>query len=308
MYLVVVTLLCLLTLLSPVTAATAQEVALRMIVVRQVDEAKAIREQLRQGASFCHLAKTKSIAPSRNQWGLSGVVKLNDMQTQLQAILRKLKPGQISDVTALGPHYAIIKVLSPQVPQLLETGKQQMSEGKIQPAIQSARQLLKLENDNIPAYLLLSVALNESKAYKESVKVLQQARAHAPTEPQIIMLLGSIYTKAAFETKKRNYSTSAIESFQQAMKLSEGYAPAANLGLGHIYLNLLKQPQKAIPPLKAATTQAPQIPRAHEYLIQAYIETKNYSEAWQQMRDAQSRGFSFPKLLSRLHQIKRSSK
>lgn len=307
MYPVVVTLLCLLTLFSTVTAATAQEIALRMIVVRRVDEAQAIREQLRQGASFCNLAKTKSIAPSRKQWGLSGVVNLNDVQSQLQAMLRKMRPGQISDVTTLGRNYAIIKVLSPQVPRLLESAKQQMGNGQIQPAIKSARQLLQLENDNIPAHLLLGVALSESKAYEASFNILKQARVHAPTEAQIIMLMATVYTKAAFETKKRAYSMNAIESFQQAMKLNEGFEPAAHLGLGHIYLNLLKQPKKAIPHLKTATEQAPQVPRGHQYLIQAYIETQNYPQAWQRMRYAQSRGFSFPKLLSQLHEIKKSS-
>jgi tetratricopeptide (TPR) repeat protein len=296
-----------LTLLATVTAATAQEVALRMIVVRAIDDAKAVREHLRQGASFCYLAKTKSIAPSRNQWGLSGVVKLDDVQSQLQATLRNMKPGQISDVIPLGQQYAIIKLLPPQVPQLLETGKQQMNDGKLPSAIQSARQLLKLENDNIPAYLLLGVGLSESKAYDEAAKVLKQAQTYAPSEPQIVMLLGSIYTKAAFETKSQAYSKSAIDAFEQAMKLSEGYEPAAHLGLGHIYLNLLKQPQNAIPHLKAAVDQAPQLARGHQYLIQAYIETKNYPQAWQQMRDAQSRGLRFPELLSQLQKVNRPS-
>jgi predicted Zn-dependent protease len=131
---------------------------------------------------------------------------------------------------------------------------------------------------------------------------------YAPTEGQISMLLATVYTKAAFETKQRTYSMNAIDAFQQAMKLDEGFVPAANLGLGHIYLNLLKQPQKAIPHLKTATEQAPQIPRGYQYLIQAYIETKNYPQAWQQMRQAQSRGFSFPELLAQLHEIKKSSK
>ena len=308
MYPVVVTLLCLLILLSTVPAAMAQEIALRMIVVRRVDEAKAIREQLRQGASFSSLAKTKSIAPSRKQWGFSGVVNLNDVENQLQAMLRKMQPGQISDVTTLGQHYAIIKVLSPQVSQLQESAKQQMNNGQIQPAINAIRRLLKLENDNVPAHMLLGVALSESKAYEESIKVLKQARVYAPTEGQISMLLATVYTKAAFETKQRTYSMNAIDAFQQAMKLDEGFVPAANLGLGHIYLNLLKQPQKAIPHLKTATEQAPQIPRGYQYLIQAYIETKNYPQAWQQMRQAQSRGFSFPELLAQLHEIKKSSK
>jgi tetratricopeptide (TPR) repeat protein len=308
MYHVVVPLLCMLTLLATVTVATAQEVALRMIVVREIDDAKTMREQLRKGASFCHLARTKSIAPSRNQWGLSGVVKLNDVQSQLQAVLRKMKPGQISDVIPLGQQYAIIKLLPSQVPQLLETGKQQMGNGKIPSAIQSARKLLKIENDNIPAYLLLGVALSESKAYDEAFKVLKQAQTYAPNDVQIVMLLGSVYTKAAFETKKRAYSRSAIDTFEQAMKLSESYEPAAHLGLGHIYLNLLKQPKNAIPHLKTAVDQAPQLARAHEYLIQAYIETKNYPQAWQQMRDAQSHGLSFPKLLAQLHKVKGSSK
>ena len=308
MYPVVVTLLCLLILLSTIPSAMAQEIALRMIVVRRVDEAKAIREQLRQGASFSTLAKTKSIAPSRKQWGFSGVVNLNDVENQLQAMLRKMQPGQISDVTTLGQHYAIIKVLSPQVSQLQESAKQQMNNGQIQPAINAIRRLLKLENDNVPAHMLLGVALSESKAYEESIKVLKQARVYAPTEGQISMLLATVYTKAAFETKQRTYSMNAIDAFQQAMKLDEGFVPAANLGLGHIYLNLLKQPQKAIPHLKTATEQAPQIPRGYQYLIQAYIETKNYPQAWQQMRQAQSRGFSFPELLAQLHEIKKSSK
>ncbi|WP_179131185.1 tetratricopeptide repeat protein [Candidatus Entotheonella palauensis] len=279
-----------------------------MIVVRQIDDAKAIRKQLRQGASFCYLAKTKSIAPSRKQWGLSGVVDLDDVQPQLQAILRKMKPGQISDVTTLDRNYAIIKVLAPQVPQLLETAKQQMNQGQIKTAMQTARQLLKLEKDNVPARMLLGVALSESKDFKESFKVIKQARDDAPTEAQILMLLGAVYTKAAFETEKRAYSKDAIDAFQQAIKLNKRFAPAAHLGLGHVHLNLLKQPKKAIPYLKKAADQTPQLARAHQYLIQAYIETKTYPEAWKHMRYAQSQGFRFPELLAQLHKIKKSSK
>ena len=304
----VIIILCLFTLCSTLSTAAAKEVALRMIVVRQVDEAKAIRKQLRQGVSFNHLAKTKSIAPSRKQWGFSGVVDLDDVQSELQAVLRKMKPGQISDVTALGPNYAIIKALSPEVSHLLDTMKQQLSGNQIQPAIKTARQILKLEDDNIQAHILLSVALSESKAYDASVKTLKQARAYAPTEAQLVMLLGSVYTKAAFDTKKRAYSTSAIEAFQQAIKLSESFAPAAHLGIGHLYLNLLKQPDKAIPHLKATTEQAPQIAGAHQYLIQAHIETKDYPQAWRQMRKAQGHGYNFPDLLAQLHKLKKSSK
>ncbi len=308
MYPLVVTLLCMIALLSTVSSATAKEIALRMIVVRQVDEAQAIRQQLRKGSSFCNLAKTKSIAPSRNQWGLSGVVDLKDVQSQLRGVLQKMKPGQISDVTTLGQNYAIIKVLSPQVPRLLDSAKKQMTNGELQPAIKAARQLLKLETDNVPARMLLGVALSESKAYADALKVLKRARSYAPQEAQIVMLMASVYTKAAFETKKRTYSTSAIKSFEQAMKLNKGYVPAAYLGLGHLHLNFLKQPKQAISYLKKVTDQTPQLARAHQYLIQAYIETKNYSQAWHQMRYAQSHGFRFPKLLAQLHKIKKSSK
>jgi len=304
----VIIILCLLTLCSTLTVAAAKEVALRMIVVRQIDEAKAIRDQLRQGASFNHLAKTKSIAPSRKQWGFSGVVDLDDVQSELQAILRKMKPGQISDVTALGQNYAIIKVLSAQVSHLLETMKQQLNDNQIQPAIKTARQILELENDHIQARILLSVALSESKAYDDAVKTLKQAQAYAPTEAEPVMLLASVYTKAAFDTKKKAYSASAIEAFQQAMKLRESLAPAAHLGLGHLYLNFLKQPDKAIPHLKTTAEQAPQIAGAHQYLIQAYIETKDYPKAWAQMRKAQGHGYNFPDLLAQLHKLKKSSK
>ncbi len=308
MYPVVVTLFCLLTLVSAVTPAVAKEIALRMIAVRQVDEAQAIRKQLLKGASFCGIAKAKSIAPSQKQWGLSGVMELEDVQSQLRAVLRKMKPGQISDVTSLGRAYAILKLIPPQVPQLLETAKQQMNEGQIKPAIKSARQVLKLESDNIRAHMLLGVGLSEAKSYDAAFKSLKQARAYAPEEPQIGMLTGTIYTKAGIETKKRAYGKQAIASFQRVIKLSKRFTPAARFAMARVYLSVFKQPKEAIPHLKYALDETPQVPAIHGALIQAYIETKSYPQAWQQIRYAQSRSFQFPDLLKQLHKIKKSSK
>ncbi len=308
MYPVVIILCCLITLVSTVTPATAKEVALRMIVVRQVDEAKAIRKQLRKGASFCALAKSKSIAPSRKKWGLSGVVSLDDVQSQLRTILRKMKPGQISDVTTLGRNYTILKVISPQVPRLLDKAQEQMSKGQFKPATQSASRVLKLEKDNIRARLFLGVSLSETKSYDAAIKTLKQAQVYAPQEPQIGMLLGTVYTKAGAETKKRAYGKQAIDTFQRVMKQNERFVPAARFGMGRAYLTVLKQPKAAIPHLKQALDETPQLPSIHEALIQAYIETKNYPQAWKQMRYAQGKGYQFPKLLKQLHKIKKSSK
>ncbi len=308
MYPVVIALFCLLTLVSTTTTAAAKEIALRMIVVSQVDEAKAIRKQLRKGASFCGLAKSKSIAPSRKKWGLSGVIDLEDVQTELRSILQKMKPGQISDVTSLGKNYAILKVISPQVPRLLDTTREQMNEGKFRPAIKSARQALKLENDNIRARLFMGVAQSEIKSYEAAIKTLKQAQVYAPEEPQIVMLLGSVYTKAGLETKKRAYGQQAIASFQRAMKLNERFAPAARFAMARVYLSMFKQPKEAIPHLKFAIDETPQVPAIHGALIQAYIETKSYPQAWKQIRYAQGKGFQFPDLLKQLHKIKKASK
>lgn len=308
MYPVAVALFCLFTLVSAVTPAVAKEIALRMIVVRQVDEAQAIRKRLLKGASFCGIARAKSIAPSKQQWGLSGTMELEDVQSELRAVLRKMKPGQISDVTTLGRAYAILKLIPPQVPRLLETAKEQMNEGQIKPAIQSARQVIKLERDNIRAHMLLGVGLSEAKSYDAAFKSLKQAQAFAPDEPQIGMLTGTIYTKAGIDTKKQAYGQLAIASFQRVIKLSKRFTPAARFAIARVYLSVFEDPKEAIPHLHFALNETPQVAAIHGSLIQAYIETKNYPQAWKQVRYAQGKGFQFPDLLKQLHKIKKSSK
>src|SRR5947207_2135858 len=74
--------------MAAVELATAQdERAIRRIVVADRQTAEEIRQQLQQGASFSGLAGTRSMGVESNQWGYSGIVRLNGVQPALRATL-----------------------------------------------------------------------------------------------------------------------------------------------------------------------------------------------------------------------------
>ncbi len=305
---VAVILIIIVATLAPAAQAAEKTVGLRMIIVRDRSTARTIHQQLRQGASFSALARTKSIGPQRQQWGFSGVVRLDEVQDELRPVLRKLKPGQISDVLALGRRYAIVKRISSQMPQLYDTAAAALRDGKIAPAIKALRSALRLEQDNVQTHMMLSYAHGKAKAYKEAIRHLDKAQNYAPNLAQLVMLRAALYTEAAVAQPQRSYAQKALKAYQQALRLDEHLAPAISFGMGKVYLLALKQPKNAIGHLEKAAAGAPELPEIHQLLIQAYYDTKRYKQAWKHLRVAQGHGFDFPKLRDALYQVTRKSR
>src|SRR5262245_31440413 len=119
--------------------------ALRMITLRDQQEAQAIRQQLQQGASFSALAGMKSLGPERTAWGYSGIVRPEEVQRELRPVIQQLKYGQISDVLSLGRGFVIVKVISPEIERRVEASDRAMGEGKTAQAIQELKAALSLE-------------------------------------------------------------------------------------------------------------------------------------------------------------------
>jgi tetratricopeptide (TPR) repeat protein len=284
--------------------ATAEEKALRMIVVRDRKEANDIRQELRKGASFSALAHLKSIGPERRQWGYSGVVQIEDVQAELRPVLQQLQFGQISDVLVLDQRYAIVKVISPQLPQHLETANEAIRQGQTAQALQSLRAALRLEPDNVPTYIKLGVVYDQDGQYGAAVENLEKAQQLAPTDAQIAILLGSVATNAVMKNGEQTYAKKALASYRQALKLDERLAPAVHFGLGKVYLVALKQPEQSLPHLEKAVAASPSVPEVYGMLIQAYYDTQRYQQAWERLRQAQSLGFEFPQLLTALQKVK----
>jgi tetratricopeptide (TPR) repeat protein len=283
---------------------TAQERALRMIIVRDRQEAQDIRQKLQQGASFSALAHQQSIGPERQLWGYSGIVRLDEVQAELRPVLQKLQPGQTSGVLSLGRRYVIVKVIPLEVPRLFETAKEALRQGQTTRAIESLRTALRLEPDNVQTYLNLSVAYEHNAQYEEALKHLDKAQRLAPQEVQIAILRGALATNAAIKRQDQLYAKQAISAYQQALQLDERLAPAINFGLGKVYLMALKQPDKALSYLEIAVASSPNVPEVYGMLIQAYYDTQRYQQAWERLRQAQNLGFEFPKLLAALHKVK----
>jgi tetratricopeptide (TPR) repeat protein len=286
--------------------AADKEVGLRMIIVRSVEEAKALHQQVLKGASFSALAREKSIGPQRRQWGFSGIVRLDEVQDTLRPVLQKLKLGQVSQPVPLGEYYAIVKLIPMQIQTLLSTAETALQNGQAASAINAIQMVLKLEPDNVPAYMTLGLAQGEAKQYTNAIESLEKARVYAPREAQIPMLLGVMYTHAAEQGPSQPFAQNALEAYRQALSLNERLAPAVEFGIGKIYAAALKQPDKAIEHLQKAAAATPNMPEVHELLIQAYYDTKRYEKAWQQLRLAQSQGFAFPKLTAALHKAKQT--
>jgi peptidyl-prolyl cis-trans isomerase C len=87
-----------------------QEVHARHILVETEDEAKAIEAELKKGADFAELAKTKSKDPGAADGGDLGFFTKDQMVPEFSAVAFSLDPGKISDPVKSQFGWHIIKV------------------------------------------------------------------------------------------------------------------------------------------------------------------------------------------------------
>jgi tetratricopeptide (TPR) repeat protein len=284
----------------------AQETkALRMIVVQNKQEAQQIHQQLQQGASFSGLAGSKSIGAERRAWGYIGLVRTNEVQAELRPVVQKLRPGEISDVLAVGKRFVIVKAISPEIQRHFEVADRALKEGKFPPAIQALQAALALEKDSIQVYLKLGYAYDQAKQYEASIAALENAQRYGSREPQIALMLGATYTHLAIEKKSRTHAQEAVKFYEQALQLNERFAPAVHFGLGKVYLVALQQPEVALKHLEQAVKTTPRTPELYRLLVQAYYDTAQYQQALQHLRLAQRMGYDFPDLRAALDKVKK---
>ena len=288
--------------------ATAQdERAIRRIVVADRQTAEEILGQLRQGASFSALAGTRSVGVEYSQWGYSGIIHLREVQPALRAALLKLKEGQISDVLEFGGQFVIIKIISPKIPHHFEAAERAEREGKLPQAIQDVQAALRLEEDDVQAYIKLASLQQNAKKFDDAIRSYEKAQQYAPQETQLMLLIAGAYTHAAVESHNAAQAEKALQMYQQVLQRDGRYAPAMHFGMGKVYLVALQQPETALEHLEKAAEATTNVAEAHRLLIQAYYDTRRYEQAWQSLRRAQDLGFDFPDLLAALQKVKQHS-
>jgi peptidyl-prolyl cis-trans isomerase C len=90
--------------------AGEQEVHARHILVPTEEEAKAVAEELKKGADFAELAKTKSKDPGASDGGDLGFFTKDQMVPEFSAVAFALEPNKISDPVKSQFGWHIIKV------------------------------------------------------------------------------------------------------------------------------------------------------------------------------------------------------
>jgi len=221
--------------------------------------------------------------------------------------LLKLKEGQISDVLELEGQFVILKSISPKIPRHFEASGRAEREGKLPQAIQEMQAALRLEEDNVLAYLRLGLLQQSAKKFDDAIWSLEKAQQYAPQEVQVALLVAGAYTHAAAESHNAAQAEKALQAYQQVLQLDGRYAPAVHFGMGKVYLVALRRPDTAVGYLEKAAEATTNVAEAHRLLIQAYYDTRRYEQARQSLRRAQNLGFDFPDLRAALQKTKQQS-
>ena len=93
-------------------APPTHELAFRVIVAADESAAHEVIERLAKGEDFAALAKEKSIDPTGQAGGYTGLVDPSSLRTELREALQGLAPGKISKIVHIPEGYAILEIVS----------------------------------------------------------------------------------------------------------------------------------------------------------------------------------------------------
>ncbi|MEJ2255120.1 MAG: peptidyl-prolyl cis-trans isomerase [Nitrospirota bacterium] len=104
----------------------------KLMQITVEDEAKAaqVLEDLRGGAAFSWVAKTRSVDAARERGGYLGWRTEAELAGELRAVVRELQPGQLSPVVKVGKDYRIIRLQEKDEGEVWEFAKVKESAGR----------------------------------------------------------------------------------------------------------------------------------------------------------------------------------
>jgi peptidyl-prolyl cis-trans isomerase C/foldase protein PrsA len=94
-----------------------ESVHAQQIVVKGLDEAKRLQQQLAAGKKFSELARRYSLSPDAKVGGDLGFVQRGVMPSQFEDVLFRLGVGQVSDVVSTDYGFHLFKVLEKKPPR-----------------------------------------------------------------------------------------------------------------------------------------------------------------------------------------------
>src|SRR5437867_9569831 len=91
--------------------AAAQNLGLRMIIVKTEAQARDLRARIQKGESFEELARKYSAGTSAAAGGYLGAFAFADLRKEFQDGLSGLRPGDVSPVLRVNDDYLLLQVL-----------------------------------------------------------------------------------------------------------------------------------------------------------------------------------------------------
>ncbi len=96
---------------APEAFTEPEQVHAQQIVVKGLDEARRLQQQLWQGKKFSDLARKHSLSPDARVGGDLGFFKRGEMPPAFDEVLFRLAPGQVSDVVSTEYGFHLFKVI-----------------------------------------------------------------------------------------------------------------------------------------------------------------------------------------------------
>jgi len=243
-------------------------IKLRMIVLKNKEDAQGVLNALEGGASFVKLAREISVGPNAGRGGHIGTVDINRLKPELREALGGLKPGEHTGAveTALG--YTIFQVTTDEY---YEKGLGLFDKGRYKGAIQEFRQDLKLNPDSAFSYFYLGLSQNKLNLNEEAAASLEKAASLEPKLTETYYNLGRVYTALG-------RSDDAEKAYRKTIEI----APDFHMAHNNLALLLIKDRKKvddAMEHAKRAIELAPSNAAYYHTLATIYKGAGNLKEA-----------------------------
>jgi peptidyl-prolyl cis-trans isomerase C/foldase protein PrsA len=147
----------------------AEQVHAAQIVVKGMDEARRLQQQLRSGAKFSDLARKYSLSPDAKVGGDLGFFPRGQMPRPFEEVAFKLGVNQVSDIVSTDYGYHLFKVLEKKPARNLELSEVR---GRIHDKLLKQKRQLAQED-----YV-------QSLQSKATIRVNEQVLAEVTTQPR----------------------------------------------------------------------------------------------------------------------------
>jgi tetratricopeptide (TPR) repeat protein len=234
----------------PFQSRSADEVALRILVVSSPEKARSILERLQHGEDFAGLAKKESIDSTADNGGWMGNVNPSMLRPELRDALHGLGMGQVSAIIQTPLGYAVLKIVDGGKSPAISASPAVVATGEVKSTLDlsglNEAELGLAKFRKPPAWdedpLKICKARTDSLAAEKKAleDFLSPANQKDRTSYLSVDLMNAQFAAGQINSYEGNMDR-AVEHYEEAARIAAAELPAAlpqmNEGLGIAYLH-----------------------------------------------------------------------